>query len=48
MMERYEEVFFSLVRSGMWGTAPEVPEGFNEWGKVAKLAKSQSVLGVVG
>lgn len=48
MMERYEEVFLSLVRSGMWGTAPEVPEGFNEWGKVARLAKSQSVLGVVG
>lgn len=47
-MERYEEVFFSLLRSGLWGGAPEIPEGFEDWGKVARLAKSQSVLGVVG
>lgn len=47
-MERYEEVFFSLLRSGLWGGAPEIPEGFGDWGKVARLAKSQSVLGVVG
>lgn len=47
-MERYEEVFFSLLRSGLWGGAPEMPEGFGDWGKVARLAKSQSVLGVVG
>lgn len=47
-MERHEEVFFSLLRSGLWGGAPEIPEGFGDWGKVARLAKSQSVLGVVG
>ena len=47
-MQSHEEVFFSLLRSGLWGTSPEVPEGFDEWGKVARLAKSQSVLGVVG
>lgn len=47
-MERHEEVFFSLLRSGLWGGAPEIPEGFEDWGKVARLAKSQSVLGVVG
>lgn len=47
-MQSHEEVFFSLFRSGLWGTSPEVPEGFDEWGKVARLAKSQSVLGVVG
>ncbi len=47
-MERHEEVFFSLLRSGLWGSAPEIPEGFGDWGKVARLAKSQSVLGVVG
>lgn len=47
-MERHEKVFFSLLRSGLWGGAPEIPEGFGDWGKVARLAKSQSVLGVVG
>lgn len=47
-MQSHEEVFFSLLRSGLWGTSPEVPEGFDEWGKVARLAKCQSVLGVVG
>lgn len=47
-MERYEEVFFSLLRSGLWGTSPEIPEGFDEWGKVVQLAKTQSVLGIVG
>ena len=47
-MERHEEVFFSLLRSGLWGGAPEIPEGFGDWGKVTRLAKSQSVLGVVG
>ena len=47
-MERYEEVFFSLLRSGLWGTSPEIPDGFDEWGKVVQLAKTQSVLGIVG
>lgn len=47
-MEHYEEVLFSLVRCGMWGISPEIPQGFDQWGKVAALAKSQSVLGVVG
>lgn len=47
-MERYVDVLFSLLRCGMWGTEPVIPEGFDEWGKVAGLAKSQSVLGVVG
>ena len=37
-----------MLRSGLWGGAPEIPEGFGDWGKVARLAKSQSVLGVVG
>ena len=47
-MERYEEVFFSLLRNASWGSPIEIPEGFADWGKVLRLAKSQSVLGVVG
>lgn len=47
-MERCGEVLFSLLRTAMWGTRPEIPEGFADWAKVAKLAKSQSVLGVAG
>lgn len=47
-MKDYEKVFFSLLRKAMWGTPVEVPEGFDEWDKVVKLAKTQSVLGVVG
>lgn len=41
-------VFFELLRSGMWGSEPEVTTEFDDWDKVAKLAKSQSVLGIVG
>lgn len=47
-MERHEEVFFSLLRSGLWGSEPDVPEDFDEWSDVARLAKSQSLLGIVG
>lgn len=46
-MERHEEIFFSLLRSGMWGKPAAVPHDFNEWGRLFKLAKSQSVLGIV-
>lgn len=46
-MERHEEVIFSLLRSAMWGTPAYVPHDFNEWGQVIRLAKAQSVLGVV-
>ena len=47
-MERHEEVFFSLLRNAFWGTPVEIPEGFADWGKVARTAKIQSALGVVG
>lgn len=47
-MKRHEEVFFSLLRSAFWGTPVEIPEGFADWGKVARTAKIQSALGVVG
>lgn len=41
------ESFFSILRSALWGTSVEVPQGFNEWGRVCAVAKSQSVLGLV-
>lgn len=47
-MKSHEEVLFSLLRTAMWGTPVEIPEGFADWAKVAKLAKIQSVLGVAG
>ena len=47
-MERHEEVFFSLLRNALWGSPVEIPEGFVEWGSVARTAKVQSVLGQVG
>lgn len=46
-MERHEEVFFMLLRNALWGSPVEIPEGFTDWGKVARCAKSQSVLGIV-
>ena len=47
-MKQHEEVFLELLRAGMWSRKPQVPMGFAEWGSVVRLAKSQSVLGVVG
>ena len=47
-MKLYEDVFLELLRAGMWGLKLQVPQGFAEWGSVVRLAKSQSVLGVVG
>lgn len=44
----YEEVFYSLLRAGLWATPPEIPEGFDQWDSVVCLAKEQSVLAVVG
>lgn len=47
-MKRYEEIFMEVLKAGMWGLKPRVPQDFNEWGSVVRLAKSQSVLGIVG
>lgn len=47
-MERHEKVFFSLLRNAFWGSPVEIPEGFADWGRVARTAKVQSVLGVAG
>jgi hypothetical protein len=32
----------------MWETAVQLPEDFDQWDKVASLAKGQSVMGVIG
>lgn len=47
-MKLYETVFLELLKAGMWGLKPQVSQGFDQWGSVVRLAKSQSVLGVVG
>ena len=47
-MKQFEAVFLEILKAGMWGVRPQVPEGFDEWVSVVRLAKSQSVLGVVG
>ena len=46
--ESYHQVFLELLRSGMWGREPQIAQNFEEWGSVVRLAKSQSVLGIVG
>lgn len=46
--ESYHQVFLELLRAGMWGREPQIAQNFEEWGSVVRLAKSQSVLGVVG
>lgn len=43
----YVEVFYNTLKSALWGTAVAVPQDFNDWGNVFRLAKSQSVLGLV-
>ena len=46
-MNLYEDVFLELLRAGMWERKPVVPQDFDQWPAVVKLAKSQSVLGVL-
>ena len=47
-MKQYEEVFFSLVRAALWDTPVEIPDSFSDWGKVVKVAQSQTVVGLTG
>lgn len=47
-MKQFETVFLEILKAGMWGVRPQVPEEFDDWGSVVRLAKSQSVLGIVG
>lgn len=46
-MTEHEKVFFSILRSALWGSPVEVPEGFAQWGTIMKLAKSQALIGLV-
>lgn len=43
-----QEVFLSMLRSALWASPAQVPSGFSGWAEVAGLARSQSVLGLVG
>ena len=47
-MNQEEKVFFSILRSALWGTTVEVPEGFSQWNMIMKLAKTQALMGLVG
>lgn len=47
-MKQYEIVFLNLLKASMWGVRPQVPQEFDDWGSVVRLAKSQSVLALVG
>lgn len=43
-----EQVCISLIRKGLWNTVTVIPDGFNDWKGVLKIAQSQTVLGTVG
>lgn len=47
-MEQNEKVFYSILRSALWGVPVEVPAGFSQWSAVMKLAKTQALMGLVG
>ena len=45
-----EKLFFGLLRSGLWGDAPELPDttpSEDDWKKVYSLSMSQTVAGLV-
>ena len=44
----YESVFLSLVRAGLWGDTPDLPESEAQLIEVVRLARAQSLLGIVG
>ena len=46
-MTEHEKVFFSILRSALWGGPVEVSTGFSLWADVVKLAKSQALMGLV-
>ena len=47
-MTNNEKVFFSILRSALWGSHVEVPEGFAQWNAVMRLAKTQALMGLIG
>lgn len=46
-MQQHEEVFLRVLRSALWGHPVQIPDGFNDWGAVMKLANMQAVNGLV-
>lgn len=46
-MKQYEKVFFSILRTAMWGVPVEIPQGFRDWKYVMKMAKAQALQGLV-
>ena len=47
-MTQNEAVFFSILRSALWQTPMEIPEGFNKWGSIMKMALYQTQMGLIG
>ncbi len=47
-IQEQEEVCIRLLISGLWGNPLTISPEFDDWNSVARLAKSQSVLGIVG
>lgn len=43
-----EDICIRLVKSELWNTPVDIPNNFDDWGMVARIAKKQSVLGLVG
>lgn len=46
-MQVYNEVLFSLLKSGLWNEELILPDGFNDWNSILKIARRQAVLGIV-
>ena len=42
------DVLYELMRSALWGRPAVVDADFKDWGEVFAVAKSQSVLALVG
>lgn len=43
-----QDVFLSLLKASLWGVPVRIPSDFTGWKDVARLARSQSVLGLLG
>ena len=48
VMQRQDKIFFSILRSALWGTPVEIPEGFSQWGSIMHLATEQALIGLFG
>lgn len=42
-----ERVFIDFIKAGIWSEEIELPVGFTEWKRVARLAKAQAMYGIV-